>query len=343
VSQQARTLPPTARRLRQARRRGDVPRSRDLGAAASWVAVCASLALCLPPALASLRTLATDSFSRLPAQPSPSPAGVLEHALSCLGSLVTPPLVACFAAVLVAGLLFTGPTVSWRSVSPRLDRLDPVAGLRRLVSPERWFTVLRDLAKLALILVLTLACLRAAGRFLASAPSLEPAAGIALVRDLVVQVAAVMGAAAGAFALVDVAWSRFSWMRRLRMTHEELRRELRETEGDPALRGRRRQMHREITEHRMLEDVRRASFVIVNPTHVAVALRWNAGEMDAPTVVAAGRSALARRIIREARRAGVPVMHEPLLARSLADLTPGRTIPEDLYEAVAAIVRALEE
>ena len=93
----------------------------------------------------------------------------------------------------------------------------------------------------------------------------------------------------------------------------------------------------------MIEDVRRATVILVNPTHVAVALRWDEDAMDAPTVVASGRRALACGIIREARRSAVPVIHDSPLAHNLADLEPGEVIPEELYDAVAAVLRVLAD
>lgn len=343
MKETGRTLPPTPRKLREARRKGDVPRARDLGAAASWVAVCAALAWSVPTSIASLELLARQVFSEVPAEAHPSVHGLVSGSLDAMTSILLPPLLACFAAVLLAGFLFTGPTFSWHAVSPRLDRLNPAAGLKRIFSTDRWFTVLRDLVKLALLLVLGAMCLRAAIRPILAAPGLDPSGGAIVLRHTLVHLAALVGAGAAAFALIDVAWSRHAWMKRQRMTHRELRQELRETEGDPSIKGRRRTLHREIAEHRMLEQVRKASFIIVNPTHLAVALRWDDATMDAPQVVASGKLTMARRIIREARRAGVPVMHDAGLARSLSDLQPGETIPEDLYEAVAAIVRVLTE
>jgi flagellar biosynthesis protein FlhB len=320
-----------------------VPRARDLSAFASWVAVCAALAWSVPSSLASLESLAASAFSTVAASSPARVHAAVTASLESLASLLAAPLAACFAAVLLAGFLFTGPTFSWHAVSPRLDRLSPAAGLRRIFSTDRWFTVVRDVVKLALLLVIGALCLRAAIRPLLSAPGLDPAAGPILARHLLVHLAALVGAGAAAFALVDAAWSRHAWIKRLRMSHRELRQELRETEGDPSVRGRRRTLHREIAEHRMLEQVRSATFILVNPTRYAVALRWDEDEMDAPEVVASGQRSMARRIIREARRAGVPVLHNPVLARSLSDLEPGETIPEDLYEAVAAIIRVLTE
>ena len=343
MSETGRTLPPTPRRLRQARRKGDVPRARDLGAAASWVAVCGVLALSAPRALASLHQLCRQAFSATPAQLDPTIAGLVPLALEVQVKALLPPLVACFAAVLVAGFLFTGPTFSWHAVSPRLDRLAPSAGLRRVLSGRRVLSCCRDVVKLAVVLALGALALRAAIRPALAAAMAGPDASGVVLRSSLAGLAAIVGCGAAAFALLDVAWSRHSWLRRLRMTPRELRQELRETEGDPSLRGARIRLHREIAEHRMIEDVRRATVILINPTHVAVALRWDAESMDAPTVVASGSRALARRILREARRAAVPVIHDAPLARSLSELGPGEVIPEELYEAVAAVLRALAQ
>ncbi|MBW2262316.1 MAG: EscU/YscU/HrcU family type III secretion system export apparatus switch protein [Deltaproteobacteria bacterium] len=343
MSDTGRTLPPTPRKLRQARRKGDVPRARDLGAAASWIAVCCVLALNAPRAVSSLGSLAARAFTTTPSQHEPSLAGLVPLAFESLAAALLPPLVACFAAVLLAGFLFTGPTFSWYAVAPRLDRLAPAAGLKRLFSGRRLFTCGRDVVKLALVLVLGALALRSAIRPAFAAPSLDPAAAGIVMRVTLVNFASIIGAGAVAFAFLDVAWSRHSWLARQRMTQRELRQELRETEGDPSLRGARRRQHREIAEHRMIDDVRRATVILVNPTHVAVALRWDEDGMDAPTVVATGSRALARRIIREARRSAVPVIHDAPLARTLVDLEPGEVIPEDLYEAVAAVLRALAD
>jgi flagellar biosynthesis protein FlhB len=253
------------------------------------------------------------------------------------------PLLACFAAVLLTGMLFSGPTFSVQAVTPRLDRLSPVAGLKRVLEPARWFESLRDLVKLVVVLALAALAARSTVSLLAAAPAQPASHGGLIVREVVLQVVVLVGAGAAAFALLDVAWSRYRWLQGLRMTPSELKRELRETEGDPEIKGQRRRLHREVSEHRMLEQVRSATVVVVNPTHVAVALRWDEQEMDAPTVAASGRDSMARRIIEEARRANIPVVHDAPLARTLADLQPGEMIPEKLYEAVAGIIRVIQE
>lgn len=125
------------------------------------------------------------------------------------------------------------------------------------------------------------------------------------------------------------------------MTKEEVRREHRETEGDPAIKRARERLHREIADHSILEEVRRATFVVVNPDHLAIALRYEEGETDAPLVVAKGERLIAARIVEIAREAGIPILRDVPLARALFTLEVGDEIPEALYEAVAEVLRVL--
>jgi len=128
---------------------------------------------------------------------------------------------------------------------------------------------------------------------------------------------------------------------RLRMTREEVKREYKESEGDPSHRAERQRLHRELLEQRMVAEVRKADFVVVNPDHIAVALRYDRDGEAAPIVVARGERLLAERIKQAAREAGVPIFRDVTLARSLRDLPEGAEIPAALYEAVAEILRAV--
>jgi flagellar biosynthesis protein FlhB len=136
----------------------------------------------------------------------------------------------------------------------------------------------------------------------------------------------------------------FVWRRHargLRMTREEVRRESKESEGDPSHRAERKRLHREILEQRMVEEVRKADFVVVNPDHIAVALRYDRDGDGAPIVVASGERLVADRIRQVARQAGVPIFRDVTLARSLHELPEGAEIPVALYEAVAEVLRVV--
>src|SRR6187551_79059 len=125
------------------------------------------------------------------------------------------------------------------------------------------------------------------------------------------------------------------------MTREEVKREYKESEGDPSHRAERQRLHRELLEQRMVAEVRKADFVVVNPDHIAVALRYDRDGESAPVVVARGERLLAERIKQVAREAGVPIFRDVTLARSLRELPEGEEIPAALYEAVAEILRAV--
>ena len=130
--------------------------------------------------------------------------------------------------------------------------------------------------------------------------------------------------------------------RGLRMTREEVKREYKEAEGDPAHRGERQRLHRELVEQRMIDEVRKADFVVVNPDHIAVALRYDPEGDAAPVVVAKGERLVAERIKQIAREAGVPIFRDVALARSLAEIAEGGEIPAALYEAVAELLRVVQ-
>jgi flagellar biosynthesis protein FlhB len=158
-----------------------------------------------------------------------------------------------------------------------------------------------------------------------------------LVATLMIRV----GSAMAGIAVLDVIYQRWRYRRDQRMTKEEVKREHKEAEGDPHQKRERERLHREILAHDTLEAVRRADVLVVNPTHLAVALRYDEeGELDAPEIVAKGGEELAARMIRAAEEANVPVMRDVPLARALFELEVGDEIPEPLYEAVAILLHA---
>jgi flagellar biosynthesis protein FlhB len=144
-----------------------------------------------------------------------------------------------------------------------------------------------------------------------------------------------------ALGAADYAWRRHQHRRSLRMTRPEVRREQKETEGDPRHKAERQRLHRELAEQRMLADVRKADFVVVNPDHIAVALQYDRQGDAAPLVLAKGERLLAEKIKEVAREAGVPIFRDVNLARALRELEEGDEIPEALYEAVAEILRVV--
>jgi flagellar biosynthesis protein FlhB len=348
MAQPGRNLPPTRKKLQDARKRGDVPRFRDAVCFASLAAGCAALVWILPGRAQKLFLFAKDTLSCAgQVKAGEMGAGMVyawgsEAGRVWLGAALS-VMIPVSVMTLAAAFLTTGPVFSIHPVSPRLDRLNPLQGARRMVSSERWFGLLKDLLKLGLLALGGFFVVREILGIIPAFLQVQSAGGAAVILLGIVKTCFKYTLLSLApIILIDLIYSRSAYMKKMMMTREELKKELKETEGDPSIKGRRQKLHREIALQRMIEDVRKATVVIVNPEHIAVALQWDEETMDAPTVVAGGKEHLAERIIREARRCGVPVIQDVVLAHSLADLQPGEEIPENLYEAVAKIIRLLQ-
>jgi type III secretion protein U len=269
--------------------------------------------------------------------PATSSAGALLAAVGEVARASALPALAAAAAGAAAGLVQTGGLVAPGAAAPRPGRLDLARGLAGLASRERLAATGLALVKAGLVLAVALGWARGAAPALAALP-LAAAPGAAL-PALLGPLALRLLAGLLALGAVDHLLARWRHRRRLRMTREEVRREQREDEGDPRHREARRRRHRALLE---AGPVARATCLVVNPTHVAVALRHERGADAAPRVVAKGRGAAARRLRSEARRAGVPVVRDVVLARALHRLAEvGEEIPEPLYDAAAALLAHL--
>lgn len=258
-------------------------------------------------------------------------------------SLVVPPLLVVGVAGAMAHVVQTGGTMAVGRLTPRLDRLDPIAGAKALLSGARLFAVGRAFA--AALLVGWLACRDLLDRVVDVARLAGRPKWVSVVLADVVGRFAWHAAAVGlALALLDVVVTRRAWLGRLRMTREEVKREHKEAEGDPLVRAARHRAHQELLAQTAIANVRTATVVVVNPTHLACALRYDerSGD-DAPVVVASGEGDLAARIAQAAREWGVPIVRDVPLARALVELNVGDAIPEALYEVVAEILRDLWE
>lgn len=330
---------PTPKRIEDARRKGQVARSRDLGGAAVLAASFGSLAAggaAWVGGLAAYLAVALREGTR-----GMTPTAAVDLAGGALVRALALPLGAALLAALGVGLLQTRFLFSPAAVRPDLGRLSPAASLPRLFGPAAMVEMGKGLLKVALVGAVAFATLRPhlgdvvglAGR----APAHAAGALGTLARTLGLRVALVALALGGADYLLQ--WARHR--KSMRMTRDEVKREQKEAEGDPHHKAARQRLAREILEQRMVEDVRKADFVVVNPDHVAVALSYDRGADAAPVVVAKGERLLAERIKEVAREAGVPIFREVTLARSLRDVEEGDEIPEALYQAVAEILRVV--
>jgi flagellar biosynthesis protein FlhB len=326
------TEEPTPRKLRKAREQGDSPVSGALGQGFAFVA---AFALC-PAAIEAVAARAS-TLIRTAVDQGPTPVSARAIALDVVTLSV--PIIGV-AAVLAAatGLVQSGFVVATQKVTPDFSRLDPVSGLKNLFSKQRLLGLARSLIAALLVGYLAVRLLMDHAADVARTTG-EPALGIFAAGYLLNKlgwIAALVGLALGALDLIVV---RRAWLERNRMTKDEVKREHKESEGDPEIKAARQRAHQEMLAGATIAAVKDASVVVVNPTHLATALRYQEDEDDAPEVVAQGRGELAQQMIRAANAYGVPVIRDVPVARALSELEVGDEIPEALYEAVAEILR----
>jgi type III secretion protein U len=332
---------PTPRRLRQARKRGEVARSRELSSLASFIALWICLWLGAGDFWKRLAriidhvAMATDPV--LGAQPWQNQVqSILLDALWVILPLLG---VSVVFAVLVGGLQTRG-MISMEPITPKFERLNPGQGLRNL------FTV-RQLLELGKMLIKAVLLLGLLVYFISVSLGTMVKAVYAPVADVLrvgsVLVWRLMGWAAVIYAVtavLDYAHQFYEFMKKQKMSTEELRRDFQETDGNPHIRNRRRSLGREMILSDPLGRIAPASVVVVNPTHVAVALYYKAGKTPLPRVVAKGADAMALRIRAQAERDGVPVLEDRALARRLfREVAVDHYIKEELIDAVAAVFR----
>ena len=328
----------TPRRLRKAREEGDSGVSPFAAQAISFLVAVT----CAPAALRALAARTESDLQGIFARAGElrdSPAFDAPSLAIAVVTFALPVLVAAALAGAIVQVVQTGGAVATKRIGPRLDRLDPIAGFRGLFSATRLFAVVRSLVGAGLVCGLAwygigdhvIHFARLVGR---------PAWIEAVVREVAGGLAwrvALLGLALGAIDLLVV---RRAWLRRLRMSKSEVKREHRESEGDPQIKAARERAYRELVTQASIAQVSKATVVVVNPAHLACALRYDQRQGDdAPVVVATGEGELAAWIVREAHRCGVPVLRDVGLARALVALEEGQAIPEQLYDAVAEILR----
>jgi flagellar biosynthesis protein FlhB len=335
-----RTEEPTPKRLEEARRRGEVAFSRDATSAAAMTAAIVVLVVQGPTSTARLLAYWKAAFAATSA-PDGAAGAALLTGVGVMARVLAMPLAAAALVALGVGLIQTRGLLAFGALRFDLARLSPAAGLGRAFGGQAALQVGKGLLKATLVGVLAWVTVRpvlAGLAALAAAPIPRLLAAMGAVSARLAERVALVALALGA---ADYLLVRRRHLARQRMTHEEVKREYKDSEGDPSHRAERQRLHRELMEQRMVAEVRKADFVVVNPDHIAVALRYDRDGEAAPVVVARGERLLAERIKQVAREAGVPIFRDVTLARSLRDLPEGAEIPAALYEAVAEILRSV--
>jgi len=341
TSAQDKNLPASQRKLDKARAEGQVARSRDLGHFAAIAGGSTLLVVAAPFAAAALKNAlaASLSFDRRQVLAEGAMTARLAEGAGTWAMAAVPFGLAMALVAIVASLAMGGWTWTIKPLGPKFETLDPLAGIGRVFSKAQLIDALK-----ASVLALLLGSIGAfwlsrhvdvfSGVLALSLPAAIPAATGAMASGL-----ALILLALAVFAAIDVPLQKFQHASRLKMSHQELKQEHKESEGSAEIKGKVRARMREMTKRRMIAAVPKADLVVMNPTHYAVALKYDDKTMGAPRVVAKGADLLALRIRDVAKDSQVPVLEAPVLARALyAHAELDREIPTALFAAVAQVL-----
>ncbi|MBK1660032.1 EscU/YscU/HrcU family type III secretion system export apparatus switch protein [Paracraurococcus ruber] len=339
---QEKTLDASPRKLEEARRRGDVPISREGASFGVHLAVLVAIGLGGHLLAGHLAAVLLPFIEQPEGWADLNEVGLRDVGLGLAGAvaLVLLPLLGLMIAGGLVPYLAQGScVVAAERIRPKPSHLSPMRGLKRIFGLKALVEFGKSLLK---------ATASAGAAYLVIRPlfdrspgfaALDPVAFVPLAREVLLALLGTATLVYGVIALFDVSFQQFEYRRRQRMSLQEMKEELRSTEGDPHAKAHRRKLQRQGSKRRMLAEVPKATVVIANPTHFAVALRYRRGEDPAPVCVAKGVDAVALRIREAARAAGVPVVEEKPLARALhASVDIGDTIPKAHFEAVAKVI-----
>ncbi len=338
------SFPATPKRREEARKRGQVARSAELGAAATLLAVVAALHALLPSdaGLSFLRDL-QSSFQFNPHDTAFTFETVHQQQIRGLvwgGKILLPVGLLALALALISGIGQVGFAVTPEALHPKWERLNPASGFKRLVSVRGSVEALKGVLKMGLVGGICYTALRNAvqsGELLALMREPLPQT-VAVVGGLLWTIGLRVSAVLMILAVADYAYQKYDFEKSLKMSLSEIKQEHKQSDGDPLIKAKIKRLQREMSKKRMMADVPKADVVITNPTHFAVALRYERGSF-APKVVAKGQDEMAARIREVAREHKVPLVENKPLARSLyATVEIGRDIPPDLFEAVAQVL-----
>ena len=338
---QERTEQPTPKRREDARKKGQVPRSRDFNTTVSLLAGGLGCLLLGPAMLSEIIGLLGSGLAleRDLAFDAEAPQRLFYGALVDAGFALAPLLALLFGCSLLGPLALGGFSISAQALQPKLERISPIKGLGRIFSANGLVELVKAILKFLLVTAVAAVCLWQLADWLIALGLGPVALSIAEIGPRFVWCFLVISSAMLLVSLIDVPFQLWDHTRKLRMTRQEIKDELKESEGRPEVKGHVRRLQQQAAQQRMMQDVPTADVVITNPTHFAVALRYVDGEMNAPIVVAKGRDLVAARIREIAAAHKITVFSAPPLARALyAGADVGDEIPAELFVAVARVL-----
>ncbi len=335
---------PTQKKLRDARKKGQVAKSQDVTSTVILIAVFVTIGATYHSAVEMLKSmfLKASDIINLP----------FDTALPVLGTelfhdalkILAPIIFFAVAAGILGNTLQAGFLISFESIKPDLKKLNPLEGFKRIFGSKNFFEFGKNVLKTTFLGIIVVFTLNWMFRQLLTLPY-SGLQGIPVVLNhLLFNFCWLVAGVSATFAFADFFFQRYQHIKGLKMTKDEVKREYKESEGNPEIKGKRKQLAREIAMSDKVANTRKASVLITNPTHYAVAIHYDAIETGVPRVVAIGEGALAKKMVQAAQEEGVPIMRNVELAHALIEQTnEGNFIPETLWEPVSEVLKWAQE
>jgi len=337
---ESKTEEPSEKRLREAEEKGNIAKSQEIGHWFIFMAAVLGMWMLIDNLARSFvrgNVVFFEQPHRISTDPSNLLRLILDTAFTVGGALA--PILGLFALFGLAGnAVQNPPKVSLERIMPKLDKINPMSGFKRIFSMSSAVEFIKNLIKIGLIGALLAYLIIPELDSLEALIALDLTVILPHTERIVLRLLGALMAVMFVVAIGDYLYQRFNYMKNLRMTRQELKDEYKETEGDPQIKARLRQIRMQRVRTRMMASVPEASVVVTNPTHYAVALKYEIGKMDAPIVTAKGADLIAKRIREIATENKVPLVENPPLARALFLVEIDDPIPVEHYKAVADVI-----
>ena len=344
--QDDKTEEPTEKKLREAAEQGDVPVSREAPLFAGLLATLAICSLMLRDSAARM----ADALARLFDDPGQWTLGngadavvMLNVVLQQAASFLLPIFVIFIISGLAISIAQNAPSVVLERIQPKFSKLSPFAGLKKRFGREGMIEFGKSVFKLLAVIFVVGLLLRSEQQGVIDTMFTDPAGIPDRMLSILVRLLSGIATAYVVLAAADLIWTRMQWKKRMRMSRRDIKDEMRQAEGDPLFKAKRRSVALDRSRRRMISEVPRATLVIANPTHFAVALRYVREEGSAPLVIAKGKDLIALKIRETAEASGIAVVENKPLARSMYDhVEVGKIIPAQFYKAVAETIHYVQ-
>ena len=341
------TEPATAKKLRDAREEGKVARSKELTAAFDLIVLFLVLKVFISFVAEKFLNVFSYTYNLIPDFVEQNAKEVSGQAVgNLISSILLQIIIICIpffifglAVTLVISIYQVGWKITTKPMMPKLDKFNPINGFKRMFSAESLFELVKSVLKIGLIVYIAYSSIKDEADNLFILYEIPLTQAIVLTGTIVLDVGFKISIAYLIIGLADYIYQKYKFSEDMKMTKQEVKDEYKNTEGNPEIKGRQRQRMREVSQRRMMQDVPKADVVITNPTHYAVAIKYDAETAKAPIVLAKGEDFLAQKIKEAAKEHQIEIVENKPLARMLyANVDIGQEIPPELYQAVAEVL-----